>query len=88
VARDAEVAEWPDRKDRRRVDPRESYVWLRLHGQWTEGIIHKWIQRPDGVWLAWLKHRNLEGYAYPVWGLFVYSPETIRPRSDGPRPDD
>lgn len=84
--RDAETAEFPS-LDYPRIDPRQSYVWIRLGGQWREAYIHKWVhERSRNRWLCWTFVRFDRPGFLPDW--YVYDPETIRQRPGDDAPPD
>jgi hypothetical protein len=82
--RNAETAEFPSTKYPR-VDPRHSYVWIRLDGRWRKAHIHKWVRDVQrDRWLCWTFVDIGKPQSVPDW--YIYSPETIRERSDGDQP--
>ncbi|MEY9861604.1 hypothetical protein ABH935_007245 [Catenulispora sp. GAS73] len=84
--RDARRLPRPPR-DARRVEPRESTIWVRVDGRWLPGHIQCWFTH-RGRWACWLSYQA--DPAHPtvaaMWGLFAYEPMAILSRAAHPTP--
>jgi hypothetical protein len=83
--RDAEPAEFPDRRYRRIRPQYPPACWVRVGGVWLTGHVNVWIKVEDR-WIASIDHQHPDGWGYPAHGLYVYDPETIRRRGQGEPP--
>lgn len=72
----------------RRIEARESRIWIRVAGRWLPGHVQCWRRLPDGRLAAWLSFQADPAHptVAPVWGLYVYDPEAIVDRGAYPEP--
>jgi len=83
VSSDARKVGHPDHS--RRVQPRNSAIWVRIDGRWRRGHIRVWARTPEG-WVIWTQYTT--DSPWTLWEWIAYDPASIRERHDESPPAD
>jgi hypothetical protein len=70
----------------RSVPPRHETAWIRIRGRWRRAVVRAWVLQDQTRWEVLIEAEAWDGS--PWNGLYVYDPETIRPRHSDEPPGD